>query len=170
MEIFGIGLPELLLIGVIALVVLGPDRLPDAARTLGKAIYDFRRALEPARSAWADVQRELTTSLDVSGQATANRSAGDQAAAPTNPWKVHPLADGLSPEERDRFFNTGELPQWKLDELEKRDATQHNGNGAYPATDMAELDYPMPHAEVRYEAAPPHKEELEELDYPEPGQ
>ena len=40
---FGIGMPELLVIFVVALVVLGPKRLPEVARTLGKAMAEFRR-------------------------------------------------------------------------------------------------------------------------------
>jgi len=40
---FGIGMPELLVILVVALVVLGPKRLPEVARTLGKALAEFRR-------------------------------------------------------------------------------------------------------------------------------
>ena len=40
---FGVGMPELVVILVVALVVLGPKRLPDVARTLGKAMAEFRR-------------------------------------------------------------------------------------------------------------------------------
>ncbi len=41
---FGIGTPELLVIFVVALIVLGPERLPEVARMLGRAMAELRRA------------------------------------------------------------------------------------------------------------------------------
>lgn len=41
---FGIGTPELLVILVVALIVLGPERLPEVARMLGRAMAELRRA------------------------------------------------------------------------------------------------------------------------------
>ena len=43
---FGIGFPELLLIMAIALIVIGPKRLPDLARALGRAMAEFRKATQ----------------------------------------------------------------------------------------------------------------------------
>ena len=43
---FGIGTPELLIILVIALVVIGPKHLPDMAKALGRGIGEFRRATD----------------------------------------------------------------------------------------------------------------------------
>lgn len=43
---FGIGFPELLLIMAIALIVLGPKRLPDLARALGRGLSEFKRATD----------------------------------------------------------------------------------------------------------------------------
>ena len=42
----GVGFPELLLILVVALVILGPQRLPEVARMLGRAYAQLRRASE----------------------------------------------------------------------------------------------------------------------------
>lgn len=43
-----IGLPELIVILVIALLVVGPKKLPDVGRSIGEAIRGFRRALNDA--------------------------------------------------------------------------------------------------------------------------
>jgi sec-independent protein translocase protein TatA len=43
---FQVGPLELLVVGIIALLVLGPARLPDAARAVGKGVREFRGALD----------------------------------------------------------------------------------------------------------------------------
>jgi Tat protein translocase TatB subunit len=45
---FGIGMPELLVIAVIALLVVGPKKLPDIAKALGKGLAEFRKVTENA--------------------------------------------------------------------------------------------------------------------------
>jgi sec-independent protein translocase protein TatB len=41
---FGIGMQELILVLVVALIILGPKKLPDVAKSLGKALNEFKRA------------------------------------------------------------------------------------------------------------------------------
>ena len=41
---FGIGMPEMLLILAIALIVIGPKKLPDLAKSLGRAMREFKKA------------------------------------------------------------------------------------------------------------------------------
>lgn len=43
MEFFGIGLPELVVILVLTLIVVGPQRLPEVAAQIGRTIREFRR-------------------------------------------------------------------------------------------------------------------------------
>jgi Tat protein translocase TatB subunit len=43
-HMFNVGMPELILIFLVALIVVGPKRLPDLGRQLGKAVASFKRA------------------------------------------------------------------------------------------------------------------------------
>ncbi len=47
---FGIGMQEIMVLLVIALVVIGPKKLPEMAKALGKGYGEFRRAFEDMRS------------------------------------------------------------------------------------------------------------------------
>jgi sec-independent protein translocase protein TatB len=40
---FGLGFGEIVIIAILALILLGPDRLPDAAKTLGKTLREIRK-------------------------------------------------------------------------------------------------------------------------------
>jgi len=53
---FGIGMPEMILILAIALIVIGPKKLPDLAKSLGRAMNEFKKAT-----------REIKESMDIEG-------------------------------------------------------------------------------------------------------
>jgi TatA/E family protein of Tat protein translocase len=54
---FGLGVWEIAVIAVVALLVLGPDKLPSAAKSLGKALRDFRRAGD-------DIKQQMMGDID----------------------------------------------------------------------------------------------------------
>lgn len=55
----GIGMQEIIIILLVALVVIGPKRLPEVARTLGKGLAEFRKATEDLQeSIRKDIQEE----------------------------------------------------------------------------------------------------------------
>jgi Tat protein translocase TatB subunit len=75
-EVLNVGTPELLVILLVALLVLGPDRLPDAARQVGKVMGDLRRMS-------SGFQRELQAAMkdgesDATGPAEPKPFLGDQ--------------------------------------------------------------------------------------------
>lgn len=63
---FGLGMPEILLILAIALIVIGPQKLPELAKTLGRAMGEFKRSAQ-------DLKRSIdmdTTLEDVKSSTT----------------------------------------------------------------------------------------------------
>ena len=86
---FGIGMPELVVILVVALVVLGPRRLPELARTLGKAMAEFRRSTTEIMD---ELQVAQTDDARPNRRAPAPQST--VAAKPTEPQPETPRTGG----------------------------------------------------------------------------
>lgn len=63
---FGIGMPEMLLILAIALIVIGPKKLPDLAKSLGRAFAEFKRATSELKESLEidDELRDIKTTFD----------------------------------------------------------------------------------------------------------
>jgi len=85
---FNVGGGEILVILLLALLVLGPDKLPEAARKVGKVVNDFRRLTQ-------GFQDEMSKAMDVSGSNPLNAETSpgprlvgpptDPTASPTPP-------------------------------------------------------------------------------------
>ncbi len=88
---FGVGMPELIVILVIALIVIGPSKLPDLARALGRGMAEFRKATQ-----------EIKESLNVDEELReAKQDLVDSISGLDKPLDLEPVA---SPEERPQRY------------------------------------------------------------------
>ena len=56
---FGIGLPEMIVIFAVALIVVGPDKLPGLARSLAKGMLEMKRTLNQVKESLTEEGEEL---------------------------------------------------------------------------------------------------------------
>lgn len=78
-----LSIPHLIIIFIVALVVFGPEKLPDLARTLGKVMGEFRRATGDLRSTFEDHMRDLEREADQRRIGGAPKPAPPQTSAVT---------------------------------------------------------------------------------------
>ncbi len=101
---FGIGLPELMVIIVVAVIVFGPDRLPEFARQAGRLVRQIRQFTNAARD---DIRNELGPEFadfeisDLDPRRAMRKYIQDawdetDEAEPARPGQL-PLADGELP-------------------------------------------------------------------------
>ena len=69
-----IGMPELIVIFMIALIVFGPRKLPELGRSLGRSIAEFKKAT-------SELQRSLEDEIQVEGQRTTVEASNAATAA-----------------------------------------------------------------------------------------
>ncbi len=77
MNIFGIGLPEMAVIGAVALLVFGPKRLPEFGRTLGKTLKGFQTASK-------EFEREISKAM-AEPEELPSSSPSEAVASPKDP-------------------------------------------------------------------------------------
>jgi sec-independent protein translocase protein TatB len=87
---FGIGTGELLLLLVLALIVLGPERMPRMARDIGRVVGDLRRTSDELRDEFMNADKMIKNAIDVPPSQPASQpppvtAQATEPAAPANP-------------------------------------------------------------------------------------
>lgn len=110
---FGIGTGELLLILIVALLVLGPERMPKLARDVGKTMNDLRRTSDELRSEFLNADRTLNAEkmLDVATKVAGAPPAEGPPAPPVPPILAEPSETAFDREAR--------LARERLEEAER---------------------------------------------------
>ena len=95
-----IGMPELVIILVIALIIFGPRKLPELGRSLGKSIGEFKKASNELRSTLEDEirveeQRDQRAAIKVEQDSAISAAQPATSAAPTTTTPA-PAADTVS--------------------------------------------------------------------------
>jgi sec-independent protein translocase protein TatA len=84
-----IGMPEMLVILVIALIFFGPRKLPELGRSLGKSLNEFKKASNDLRSTLEDEIR-VEEQKEQRAKAEADRAAAPAAAIPATVVSTEP--------------------------------------------------------------------------------
>jgi sec-independent protein translocase protein TatB len=119
---FGIGLPELIIIMVIALIIIGPSKLPDLARALGKGMAEFKKATQEIKESldvdqdFQDIRNDLSDTVSSLNRPVEEREPVDKApqgGAP--PGEGETVAEETAEEPSSRYESFDDV----LDEYER---------------------------------------------------
>jgi len=119
---FNIGLPELLIIVAIALIVFGPNKLPELAKAFGKAMREFKRATEEVKESFEAETKdldELKTNLtgenlftDLVEETSKSLEASEESPIEASaPQETPPFDESSIPAEEERKKETKEEAQ-----------------------------------------------------------
>ncbi len=86
-----LGMPEILMILVIALIVFGPRKLPQVGKSIGQSLAQFRRASEDFKRQWEDEVEKETRLFDSPSPAPVERPTYSRSATPEiEPYSTSP--------------------------------------------------------------------------------
>ena len=118
---FGIGMPELLLLLAIALIVVGPKKLPELAKALGRGIAEFKKATNELKESLETNTEfsELKRSFDDIQETVVDATLPSTTSEDLDPEEVS-TATTTSDQENEEDF---ELASVSSDEAEEQETT-----------------------------------------------
>jgi len=133
--VFDVGFSEIMVIAVVALIVIGPERLPRVARTLGHLFGRLQRYVNDVK---ADINREIELDELRKFRSTVEDAArGFQSTVEGEVTKTEGELNSLAQLEEPQATNPAAAPAPASAEPAKSDADPKNGAGPEPQTSAA---------------------------------
>ena len=123
---FGIGMPEMILILAVALIVIGPKKLPDLAKSLGRAFGEFKKATSDLKDSldidtgFSDVTKTFDDATDdmksTIDDPVYRTDSTETDTTPAADEETDPLKTDPEPQESPADKNAGDIEENKKDE------------------------------------------------------
>ena len=120
---FGIGMPELIIILAIALIVIGPSKLPDLARALGRGMSEFRKATQEIKDSLdldedlQDVKQDLADSISGIDQPLDLEDSESQEGEP----EYRDFDEAIDAYEKSKLEDASDPERKETSDLEEKD-------------------------------------------------
>jgi sec-independent protein translocase protein TatB len=130
---FGIGLPEMIVIFAVALIVVGPDKLPGLARSLAKGLVEMKKTMTQVKESLSQ-EGEVLNSVEKDLRKTADDLKTKMLDSDPSVWEM----TTRKPSDKDQDSNTIDLQPVPTSQHQDSDAGQEPHPPVEPGEDSAD--------------------------------
>ena len=138
---FGIGLPEMIIIAAVALVFIGPDKLPGVLRSIGKGLVELKRATSDVRSTVQDEMHKIEEEIELKDVRKSAEDFSNELGGVANKMDPLSLSKMRTGEQLDKIadaIENTEIDESTLESNEEVTSTRSNSTG------ISAEDFPEP--------------------------